>query len=173
MVALCRVSRDIAGGRLRRFYIHSHIHGYPRAAEALPKCHFIIRKFAWMYEWSLFLSVPRENVKQKEITENGEEKRCRGNSTEVWNKRMIEKKETSLNHPPPWKLPSFVKSDALHHEPPLLRSILRSASWAVPLYSQELVYLLWSGNGKCKVQEWWKPQGDRYLIPFYLKLPIR
>lgn len=32
MVAL---SRHIAGGRLRRFYIHPHIHGYPRAAKAL------------------------------------------------------------------------------------------------------------------------------------------
>lgn len=32
MVAL---SRHIAGGRLRRFHIHSHIHGYPRAAKAL------------------------------------------------------------------------------------------------------------------------------------------
>lgn len=32
MVAL---SRHIAGGRLRRFYIHSHIHRYPRAAKAL------------------------------------------------------------------------------------------------------------------------------------------
>lgn len=31
MVAL---SRHIADGRLRRFYIHSHIHGYPRAAKA-------------------------------------------------------------------------------------------------------------------------------------------
>lgn len=42
MVALCRMSRDIAGGRLRRFDIHPHIHGYPRAAEALPKRHLII-----------------------------------------------------------------------------------------------------------------------------------
>lgn len=31
------MSRHIAGGRLRRFYIHSHIHGYPRAAKALPR----------------------------------------------------------------------------------------------------------------------------------------
>lgn len=40
MVALCRMSRYIAGSRLWRFYIHPHIHGYPRAAEALPKRHF-------------------------------------------------------------------------------------------------------------------------------------
>lgn len=36
MVAMCRVCRHIAGGRLRRFNIHSHIHGYPRAAKASP-----------------------------------------------------------------------------------------------------------------------------------------
>lgn len=30
------MSRHIAGRRLRRFYIRSHIYGYPRAAKSLP-----------------------------------------------------------------------------------------------------------------------------------------
>lgn len=39
MVALGRMSRHIAGSRLRRFNIHPHVYRYPRAAKALSSKH--------------------------------------------------------------------------------------------------------------------------------------
>lgn len=59
MVALCWMSRHIAGGRLRRFNIHPHIHGYPRAAKAYYHRNVILLyatlyEFVWVWQWNLF-----------------------------------------------------------------------------------------------------------------------
>lgn len=59
MVALGRMSRHIAGSRLRRFYIHPHVYRYPRAAKALASKHnFTDLQTVQCLE---FLSVLREN----------------------------------------------------------------------------------------------------------------
>lgn len=93
MVAMCRVCRHIAGGRLRRFNIHSHIHGYPRAAKASPsKPSCYLRNYIlyeYIRQWDFFLC---EN-EIAEITKNRkrETKKASRKVKEVKKKHLMNK----------------------------------------------------------------------------------
>lgn len=56
------MSRHIAGGRLRRFYIHSHIYGDPRAAKTLPSKGYLIARTVYR------MSVRQRNLSRESLT---------------------------------------------------------------------------------------------------------